>query len=117
LLPLFGREDLPEGQSIARPTKPPLFATTPGAVATMEPKTDSIRDLVRRTLNELGLADAAPIGETLLTLGGYYVGREFRFAGVRAVWMATQEQIKLYSDDGAVLRVVDLDEPRQAKAA
>jgi hypothetical protein len=70
--------------------------------ATMEPSTESIRELVRRTLDDLGLADAQPIGESLLTLGGYYVGLEFRFTGVRVVWMASQEQIKLYSYDGAV---------------
>jgi hypothetical protein len=87
------------------------------AAATMEPSTESIRDLVRRTLNELGLADAAPIGESFLTYAGYYVGREFKFAGIRAVWMASQGRIKFYDDDGQVLRVVDLDEPHQAKAA
>jgi hypothetical protein len=83
----------------------------------MEPSIEFIRNLVRRSLEELGLADAAPTGETLLTLAGYYVGREFKFAGVRAVWMASQGQIKFYADDGAVLRVVDLGEPRQTKAA
>ena len=79
--------------------------------------TDSIRELVCRTLAELGMADAMPQGEILLTLAGYYVGREFRFAGIRAVWMASQGQIKFYADDGGVMRVVDLDEPRQRSAA
>ena len=74
-------------------------------------------DLVQETPEELGLADAAPTGESLLTLAGYYVGREFRFAGIRAVWTASQGQIKFYGDDGGVLRVVVLDEPKQAKAA
>jgi hypothetical protein len=46
-------------------------------------------------------------GESLLTLAGYYVGREFRFTGVRSLWMASQGQIKFYSDD-AVLRVAEL---------
>ncbi len=63
------------------------------------------------------MADAAPTGETLLTLAGYYVGREFKFAGVRAVWTVSQGQIKFYGDDGGVLRVADLGEPKQAKAA
>jgi hypothetical protein len=83
----------------------------------MEPNVEFIRNLVRRSLEELGLADAAPTGETLLTLAGYYVGREFKFAGIRAVWTASEGQIKFYSDDGAVLRVVELGESRQAKAA
>jgi hypothetical protein len=74
----------------------------------MEPSTESLRELVRRTLDDLGLADAQPIGESFLTLAGYYVGREFRFTGVRVVWMASQGQIKFYADDGTVLRVVEL---------
>jgi hypothetical protein len=83
----------------------------------MEPSIEFIRNLVRRNLQELGLADAAPIGESLLTVAGYYVGREFRFFGARAVWMASQGQLKFYGDDGAVLRVVDLDEKWHVKAA
>jgi len=83
----------------------------------MEPSTESLRDLVRRTLDDLGLADAQPIGESFLTLVGYYVVREFRFTGVRAVWMASQGQIKFYADDGEMLRVVDVSAPRQTKAA
>jgi hypothetical protein len=83
----------------------------------MEPNIEFIRNLVRRTLEELGLVDAAPTGESLLTLAGYYVGREFKFAGVRAVWTASQGHIKFYEDDGGVLRVVSLDEQRHVKAA
>ncbi|HEV2970530.1 MAG TPA: hypothetical protein VGY55_11115 [Pirellulales bacterium] len=79
----------------------------------MEPSTESIRDLVRRTLRDLGPADA----ESLLTLAGYYVGREFKFAGVRAVWMASSGQIRFNGDDRRVLRVVAVGAPRQAKAA
>jgi hypothetical protein len=48
-----------------------------------KPNTESIRDLVRRTLRELGLAEATPIGESLLTLAGYYVGRASLFTGCR----------------------------------
>ena len=83
----------------------------------MEPSVESIRGLVRRALQDLGLANAEPIGESLLTLAGYYVGREFKFAGVRAVWIASQPQVKFYGDDGQVLRAVDVGEPPQAKAA
>ena len=59
----------------------------------MEPSIEFIRNLVRRTLEELGLSDAAPTGESLLTLAGYYVGREFKFAGIRAVWTVSQGHI------------------------
>ena len=83
----------------------------------MEATTEFIRDLIRQTLQELGLTDAEPTGESLLMLAGYYVGREFRFTGVRAVWMASQEQIKFYKDDGEILRLVKLGEAQRMKAA
>ena len=83
----------------------------------MEYNTDAIRESIRCNLGEMGFADAIPHGETILTQAGYCVGREFRFAGVRAVWMVSQETIKFYADDGAVLRVLDLGEPRQASDA
>ena len=83
----------------------------------MEPSTESIRDLVRQTLDGLGLSNAQPTGESLLTLASYYVGREFNIASVRAVWMASQGQIKFYDDDGAVLRVVEIGVKSQSKAA
>ena len=77
----------------------------------------AIRDLVRRTLEELGISNAQPTGESLLTLDGYYVGREFKFAGARAVWLVSQGEIKFFGDDGAVLRVVEVGEKLQRKAA
>jgi hypothetical protein len=82
----------------------------------MESSTETIRDLVRRTLRDLGLADADPIGESLLTLAGYYVGREIKFAGVQTIWMASQGQIKFYADGGQVLRVVEVGKSREESA-
>ena len=75
----------------------------------MEPTAESVRSLVFRTLDELGRASAQPTGESLLTLAGYYVGREFRFTGVRAVWVASQGQIKFYDDEGGLLRSVSIE--------
>jgi hypothetical protein len=74
-------------------------------------------DLVQQTPEDLGLVEAAVTGETLLTLAGYYVGREFKFAGIRVVWTASPGQIKFYGDDGGVLRVVEVGVGQQVKAA
>jgi hypothetical protein len=82
----------------------------------MELNNELIRDLISRTLHELGLVDVQPTGESLLTLAGYYVGREFRFEGVRAVWMSSLGQIKFYRDDGQVLRIVEVDESQRSAA-
>jgi hypothetical protein len=83
----------------------------------MDPCIESIRDLVHRTVQDLGLVDVQPLGETLLTLAGYYVGREFRFNGVRAVWIASQGQIKFYGDGGQSLRTLDLGQAADKRAA
>jgi hypothetical protein len=91
-------------------------ALFPWSRTKMEPITESIRDLVRRALEDLGISNAQPTGESLLTLAGYYVGREFRFAGVRAVWVAGQGQIKFYDDERGLLRSVSIEQV-PAKAA
>jgi hypothetical protein len=83
----------------------------------METSTEAIRSLILRTLDELGRGTAQPTGETLLTLAGYYVGREFRFAGFRAVWMASQGEIKFYDDEGVLLRSVSIEQDVAPKAA
>ena len=83
----------------------------------MEATTEAIRSLVLRTLDELGRGTAQPTGESLLTLAGYYVGREFRFTGVRAVWMASQSEIKFYDDEGGLLRSVSIEQNVAPKAA
>jgi hypothetical protein len=83
----------------------------------MEPSTESIRDLVHRTVQDLGLEASQPLGESLLTLAGYYVGREFRFVSVRAVWTASQGQIKFYGDEGRLLRAVDVGQAEGRRAA
>jgi hypothetical protein len=45
------------------------------------------------------------------------VGREFRFDGVRAVWIASQGQIKFYGGEGQLLRVVDVGQADGKRAA
>jgi hypothetical protein len=45
------------------------------------------------------------------------VGREFRFEGVRAVWIANQGQIKFYDDEGDLLRVLDVGQAEDKRAA
>jgi hypothetical protein len=83
----------------------------------MQLSTDSIRELVYRTVQDLGLAAVKPLGESLLTLAGYCVGREFRFDGVRAVWIASQGRIKFFGNEGQLLRVLDVGQVDGKRAA
>jgi hypothetical protein len=83
----------------------------------MEPSIESIRELVHRTVRDLGLEATQPLGESLLTLAGYYVGGEFRFDGVRAVRIASRGQIEFYGDEGQLKRVVDVGQAENKRAA
>jgi hypothetical protein len=64
---------------------------------------------LRRTIN----AAVADLGhktkeckESVLIREGYFVGRQFRFENVRAIWFAEEEVVKLYGDDGRLMRTL-----------
>jgi hypothetical protein len=61
---------------------------------------------LRRTIN----AAVADLGhktkeckESVLIREGYFVGRQFCFEGIRAIWFAEEEIVKFYADDGQLL--------------
>lgn len=83
-----------------------------------QPNTQRVRDLVLRTVAEFGVRDGTPASETLLVRDGYYCGRCFKFAGIRAVWLPDANQVKIYSDAGQWLATVELEEasPRRKAA-
>jgi hypothetical protein len=58
-------------------------------------------------LVELGLSDNQPLRETILIRAGMYCGRRFEAAGAHAVWFIEEDQLKLFSADGNILRVLD----------
>ena len=56
--------------------------------------------------------------ESVLIRERYFVGRQFRYEGVRAVWFAEEELVKLHSDDGRFLGTITVaDEPVMKRAA
>jgi len=68
---------------------------------------------LRRTIN----AAVADLGhktkeckESVLIREGYFVGRKFCFEGVRAIWFAEEEIVKLYADDGQLLATLTVAE-------
>jgi hypothetical protein len=77
----------------------------------------SIREFVLKAVTELGAGQPAGRREAILCRDGYIVGHKFNFDGVRAVWMASQEQINFYADDGTLVRAVNLEERDRAQAA
>jgi hypothetical protein len=82
---------------------------------------DTIHQTVLESFRDLGVdvGDAAEISETVLVRKGHYCGRSFSCGGLRAVWFAEANEIKIYRDCGPVLRTLRLDElaaPRRLAA-
>lgn len=71
---------------------------------------DAVRDLVFKTLKDLGAPNGELCCETLLIRDGYYVGRHFKFEHARAVWFVDANTFKFYGNDGALLKVLRLEE-------
>ena len=56
--------------------------------------------------------------ESVLIRQGYFVGRQFRYEGIRAIWFADEEVVKLHGDDGQLLGTLTVaDEPAVTKRA
>ncbi len=54
--------------------------------------------------------------ESVLIREGFFFGRQFRFEGVRAVWCAEDEVVRLYSDDAQLLRTLTVTDEMQRAA-
>jgi hypothetical protein len=47
-----------------------------------------------------------PCRETVVIRGFKFVGRQYRYDGVRAIWSADDKAVKLYADDGQLLQTM-----------
>lgn len=65
----------------------------------------AIRLVIDSAVAELG-HDPSHCVETILIRGGYFLGRQYRFNGIRAVWLSDDEVVKVYGDDGQLLRTM-----------
>ena len=68
-----------------------------------------MRDLVKATLDDLGLGDAQSLGERVLILDRIFVGVRFVFEGVSAIWLADADHLRFVDDSGRLLKIVGLD--------
>ena len=66
---------------------------------------DSIRHQFREWVKLEANEDKLPqmMRETTLLREGCYVGRRFSLAGFHLVWLAADQQLKLYRDDGLLV--------------
>jgi len=77
---------------------------------TVNPHPDHVRDIVVRTLEELGVSPwlAADAEETILINEGQYVGRSYRVDGYMAMWLVPAGLIQFYNAGGDMLRTINL---------
>lgn len=69
---------------------------------------DAVRRWIRRSFADLGAGPDAEIRETILIRDDHYCGRRFHSDGVQAVWFIEEDEIKLYTGDGTVVRVTSV---------
>lgn len=74
---------------------------------------EAVRRLVRRSFAELGARLDVQICETILVRHSHYCGRRFRGSGLHAVWFIEEDEIKLYAQDGEMVRVTSTREALQ----
>jgi hypothetical protein len=65
---------------------------------------EQIRQLLRRTFQELGAESPDCWEETILVQDGFYCGRRFDCGSLHAVWLFRQERIEFYNAEGGLLR-------------
>ena len=71
-------------------------------------KVTDIRQRIVTTLHDLGLGDAKPAGERLLTKDRFYVGCQFDFEGASAVWLVEAGHLRFFDDSGKLLKIIRL---------
>lgn len=73
---------------------------------------ENVREIALEGLKELGKQE--PVSESWLVQNGYVIGRRFRCDDVSAVWFFEADEVKVYSQAGQVVKVMDLTEARKA---
>lgn len=63
----------------------------------------AVRQTLRTWHQERHPEDQWEVAESIMIRDGFYCGRNFRFASLRAVWFAEEEQVKIYDADGSLL--------------
>ena len=78
---------------------------------------EAVRRAVRSTFVELGANVSFQLSEHILLRDDAYCGRRFFADGLQAIWFVEEDQIKIHARDGAVARVMSIDEAARLTAA
>jgi hypothetical protein len=63
--------------------------------------------LLTGALEQLGV-DQGPIRTICLTRDGYVIGHRFECDPIRAVWFFDENEVKIFDQDGQLLKVLEL---------
>jgi hypothetical protein len=66
----------------------------------------AVRQLIQSTFSELGAVAPVEMRENILIRDEMYCGRRFRSGDYQAIWFIEEDEIKIYAQGGAVLRVM-----------
>lgn len=70
----------------------------------------AVRHAVRSSFIQLGVADGFQLNEHILLRRDVYCGRRFLAEGLQAIWFVEEDQVKIHARNGAVARVLTVDE-------
>ena len=76
-----------------------------------------VRDVVKKSLSEIGTAIVDSCLETVLMKDDFYSGHRFRYKELIAEWFLDADEIVIKSVDGEVLTVVSLNSEGALKKA
>lgn len=71
---------------------------------------EAVRNAVRNTFVQLGVADGFQLNEHILLRSDVYCGRRFLAEGLQAIWFVEEDQVKIHAKDGTVARVLTVEE-------
>ena len=75
-----------------------------------------IFNVVAATLAELGLPAPTDVIQTMLMKDRYFVGWKCRYDGGHSIWLANDNAMKFYAEDGKLLKTVTLEAEKGAAA-
>ena len=67
-------------------------------------QTNDVRSHVRGVFLQHGANPQDPIEEAILIRDGFYWGRRFRCGPLEAVWFVEEDQLKIYNQQGVLLK-------------
>lgn len=72
-----------------------------------------LREIVLRTLAELGVPDAdwSLVDQVMLQRDAKHFGRRFEFQGIRAVWFADRGMVDFFDEKGHLLTTMSVPTP------